>query len=95
MRNMISCMIRFVTFALVIFALTGMSRIPPGSESYQDGWLQGCFEGYSAGGWRGYDYYIDPIRLANEDDYRQGREDGLQRCYKEAIARPKGIGAGK
>ncbi|MCP4330960.1 MAG: hypothetical protein GY791_21460 [Alphaproteobacteria bacterium] len=72
-----------------------MSRIPLGSESYQEGWLQGCFEGYSAGGWLGYEYNLDPDRLANDADYRQGREDGVQKCYEEAVARPKGVGSGR
>lgn len=75
-------------------ATTAMDRVPEGTESYRDGWLQGCFEGYTAGGWKGYDYHIDAARLANDPDYRAGREDGLWECYKEASARPKDIGPG-
>ena len=80
--------------AQVVIAATGMSRVPPGTESYREGWLQGCFEGYTVGGWNGYDYHIDAERMARDSDYKQGRDEALQTCYEEASSRPKGIGPG-
>lgn len=80
--------------AAIFLATTGMSRVPEGSEAFQEGWLEGCKEGYVAGGWKGYDYFIDQDRLASDPDYRAGREAGLAACYKEASERPRDIGPG-
>ena len=83
-----------VLLGVILVAATGMSRVPPGTESYRQGWRQGCFEGYTVGGWKGYDYHLDAKRIAADSDYRQGRNDALQTCYEEASARPKDIGPG-
>jgi len=85
---------RTVLLGLIVISATGMSRVPPGTESYREGWRQGCYEGYSAGGWNGYDYFLDTERMARDGDYKMGRDDALQTCYEEARSRPKGIGPG-
>jgi hypothetical protein len=85
---------RTVLLGLVLVAATGMSRVPPGTDAYRDGWRQGCYEGYTVGGWSGYDYFLDSARMARDSDYKKGRDDALQTCYEEARSRPKGIGPG-
>ncbi len=87
---------RFCIVTLAAATVTACSStMPEGSEAYQEGWLQGCFEGYAAGGWKGYDYFIDRRRLAIDEEYRRGRGEALQTCYEEAIKRPaRDIGPG-
>jgi hypothetical protein len=67
---------------------------PPGSESYRDGYLNGCSSGFADAGRDGYqtDYYKDESRYANEPDYRKGWNEGHVACYEEDIRHPKRVG---
>ena len=81
-------LVRPVLLAVAFTLTAAMSDRPAGTAAYQEGWQQGCWEGYTAANWKGYDYNIDQARLAADPEYRQGREDGLKSCYQEAADRP-------
>lgn len=67
---------------------------PPGSDTFQQGYLDGCVSGYHDGGRDGYeaDYRKDGTRFAAEADYRDGWLKGHDACYKQQLRRPKIIG---
>jgi hypothetical protein len=67
---------------------------PPGSESYQDGYLNGCPSGFADAGRDGYEtsYFKDNTRFANEPDYRKGWNEGYAACFEEDRRYPKRLG---
>jgi hypothetical protein len=64
---------------------------PPGSPTFQDGYLNGCASGFSDAGRPGYQtsYVKDEKRYASDADYRKGWDDGYHACFEEQTRTPK------
>ena len=65
---------------------------PPGSETFQLGYLQGCPSGYADAGRVGYEsgkYVKDPTLYAANPEYRQGWDQGHNACYEDERRYPK------
>lgn len=64
---------------------------PPGSESFVEGYLNGCPSGFADAGREGAEqsYVKDAKRYATEPDYRSGWDAGHLACYEEERRHPK------
>lgn len=69
---------------------------PPGTESFQEGYIQGCASGYQDARREGYvaAYHKDAARYASEADYRLGWDEGHDRCYLDEMRHPRMCGPG-
>ena len=69
---------------------------PPGSPAFADGYVHGCYSGFTDAGRDGYqqDYRKDTVRYAREPDYKQGWDQGYAACFEEEKRHPKVLGAG-
>jgi hypothetical protein len=69
---------------------------PPGTESFQEGYIQGCASGYQDARREGYvaAYHKDAARYASEADYRLGWDEGHDRCYQDEMRHPRMCGPG-
>ena len=69
---------------------------PPGTPAFEEGYVDGCYSGFTDAGRDGYEqaYRKDTVRYAREPDYKKGWDQAYQACFEEEKRHPKVLGAG-
>lgn len=67
---------------------------PPGPPAFEEGYVDGCYSGFTDAGRDGYQqsYRKDTVRYARETDYKQGWGQGYAACFEEEKRHPKVLG---
>ena len=80
-----------------LLAACGASTfVPDGPPSYKIGYVEGCWQGYTDGGYI-LNYPRDEEAYETDPIYREGWEEGHGRCYEDQLRAPYtpiGVGAG-
>lgn len=76
-------------------ALTPIGEVPPGSEAYQQGYVDGCLSGRRDAEPEYYKLSMraskNPTRFENDEAYRGGWKEAYARCYEYAKNHPKKV----
>ena len=97
LRSWLGAMSPLIVAGLLSACATGLVNPqvpPPGSQSFKEGYHNGCTSGFSDGGRDGYEtsYVKDGTRYASEADYRTGWDQGYSACFEEQKYHPKYFG---
>jgi hypothetical protein len=75
-----------ICLIVLLFACAYPIRPPPGPPAYQQGYTHGCESASNALGDWSYQWHKNPYLYQDEPLYKQGWDDGYEKCKTERLS---------